>query len=81
VLNLVSESRDKTWIMSLIRQADKQEAFKEIRQRFIDSEAFIKTKEDVKHYIQRARRSINPLSESCFKESLFALADYIVEKL
>lgn len=81
VLNLVCESRDKTWIMSLIRQADKQEAFKEIRQRFIDSEAFIKTKEDVKYYIQRARRSINTLSESCYKESLFVLADYIAEKL
>jgi geranylgeranyl pyrophosphate synthase len=57
------------------------EEFKEIRQRFIDSEAFIKTKEDVKYYIQRARRSINTLSDSCFKESLFVLADYIVVRL
>ena len=81
VLNLLSKNKDKNLIISLIRQPDKQDVFKEIRQRFINSEAFIKTKEDACHYIRRAKRSIDKLNESCFKKSLFALADYAVERL
>lgn len=78
VLNLLCESRDKKQTISLISNQDKQEVFKEIRQRFINSEAFIKTKMKTQYYIQKAKRSINRLRESPFKESLFVLADHIM---
>lgn len=80
VLNLISENREKNRIISLIGQSDKRKAFKEIRQRFINSEAFTKTKEDVYYYIRRAKKSIDKLDETCFKKSLFALVDYVGSK-
>ena len=81
VLNLLSQSKDKDGIISLIRQKNKQETFSEIKRRFINSSAFLKTKDDVSYYIQKAKRSLDKLSESPFKKSLFTLADYIVERV
>lgn len=81
VLNLLTKSKDKDRLISLIRQKNKQEAFVEIKQRFINSPAFLKTKEDALYYIQKAKRSLGKLSESCFKESLFTLTDYIGQRL
>ena len=82
VLNLLSQKKDKNRIIYLLKHPDRQEAFRELRQRFINSSALLKTKEDIYTYIQKAKKSImNRIDNSCFKESLFHLADYIATRL
>jgi len=81
VLNLLTQAKDKNRIMSLVRQQDNPEAFKELRQRFINSEARIKTKGDVSYYIRKAKKSLNNLEDSCFKQGLSALTDYIADRI
>lgn len=80
-LNLLSESKDKKRMISWIKQPEKNEAFKNLRERFIHSEALLKTKEDACSYIQQAKRNLSKLNNSCFKESFFALADYVVNRI
>lgn len=77
LLNLISESKDRDKIISLIKKPDSQEAFKELKERFINSEALLKTKKELYFYIQKAKHNLNRLNNSCFKRSLFALADYV----
>jgi octaprenyl-diphosphate synthase len=81
VLNLLSQSKDKNGIISLMKRKNKPEAFDKIKQRFINSPAFLRTKDDASFYIHKAKRSLNSLGNSCFKQSLFALADYISEAI
>lgn len=78
VLNLILKSKDKKEITSLLKQTDRQDAFKDLRQMFINSEALLKTKEDIFTYVRKAKVSLNKLGESCFKQSLYFLADYII---
>ena len=79
-LNLLSCSRDKKKVMSLLGQQNKY-AFQEIRKRFIDSQAFLKTKEDASSYLQRSKKCLAGLEESCFKQSLFFLTDYMASQI
>lgn len=81
VLNLLAQTKDKNRILSLIREQDSPGAFKELRQRFINSEAHIKTKDDVSYYIRKAKKSLNNLENSCFKQSLFVLTDYVADRI
>lgn len=81
LLNLLTQPKDKNRILSLIRQRGSQEAFKELRQKFIDSQSHLKTKGDVSFYIQKAKKSVNSLPGSCFRQNLFVLADYISEAI
>ncbi|MBI5145124.1 MAG: polyprenyl synthetase family protein [Candidatus Omnitrophica bacterium] len=81
VLNLLTQAKDRNRLLSLIRQQDNPEAFKELRQRFINSEADLRTKGNISCYIQKAKKSLNNLENSYFKESLFALADFVVERI
>jgi octaprenyl-diphosphate synthase len=75
LFNLLSEDRHRDEVVELLNQADKEEAFTELRQRFVRSEAFSKTKDEVNGYVLRAKKSIDRLKPSSFKDSLFALAD------
>ncbi|MDP2938916.1 MAG: polyprenyl synthetase family protein [Candidatus Omnitrophota bacterium] len=81
LLNLISQEKDKESILSLVKKQDSYDAFKKVRQRFINSEAFLKTKSDVNHYIKKARNSLERLNNSCFKQSLFALVDFMGERV
>lgn len=81
VLNLLTQTKDRNRVISLIKQQDSPEAFKELKQRFINSHAVLKTKEDVCSYVQEAKKGLSRLKDSCFKESLFNLADYLVNKI
>lgn len=81
VLNLLTQTKDRNRVISLIKQQDSPEAFRELRQRFINSRALLKTKEDACFYVQEAKKGLSRLKDSCFKESLFNLADYLVNKI
>jgi geranylgeranyl pyrophosphate synthase len=80
VLNLLSESKDKNRLLSLIRQRDTK-AFRELRQRFIDSKAALRTKRYILSYVWKAKKGLEPVAESSFKKGLFELADFIMERL
>jgi len=81
VLNLLTQVKDRDKMMSLIKQHDNPGAFKELKQRFINSRALLKTKEDVYFYIREAKKGLSRLKDSSFKQSLFNLADYLAERL
>jgi octaprenyl-diphosphate synthase len=77
VLNLLSYSKERDRLLYLIEQQDNFEAFKELRQRFFNSRARLQTKNDILFYIQSAKKNLDLLGGSSFKNSLFSLADYI----
>lgn len=83
ILNLIKlgQVKDKKKILALIRQKDKQQAFKEIKQRFLHSSAREKTRQDAAEYVFKAKHSLRDLPDSCFRQSLFSLADYITERI
>jgi octaprenyl-diphosphate synthase len=82
VLDLLSEAKDRKRLVSLFSQQGNPEAFKELRQDFLNSPTSLKkAREDISFYIQKAKKSLDNLENSCFKESLFNLTDYIVERL
>jgi geranylgeranyl pyrophosphate synthase len=81
ILNLLSLTKDKDGLMHLLKQRDKQNAFQEIKQRFVSSQAFIKTKDDINTYIQKAKMSLGKLEESVFKQNLFSLVDIVGERM
>jgi len=78
VLNLLSYSRDKGRVLEMLKNQDEKEAFLDLRERFINSFANTKTKNDALYYVRRARNALAELSESAYKKSLFGLLDYIV---
>ena len=80
VLNLLACSRDKEKVMGLLRQQDRY-AFQEIRKRFIDSRAFLKTRQDAGSYLSKSKKCLAGLEESCFKQSLSFLADYMANQI
>jgi len=77
VLKLLSQEKNKTHIVSLLKRSGDAKAFKEIRQKFITSGAFVKAEEEIFSYVNKAKNSLNRLAGSCFKDNLFALADYV----
>ena len=81
VLNLLSQSKDKNRILSLMKEKDNADAFKELRERFVNSKAALKTQKDILFYIGTAKKSLSRLEDSPFKKSLFTLADFMVERL
>lgn len=81
LLNLVAQSKDKKRLISLLTRQNSFEAFKDLRLRFIHSQAFTKTKEDISYYLKKARARLNTLSDSPFKQSLFSLADFIIRRI
>ncbi len=81
VLNLLAQGKDRNRILSLIKEQNNPESFKELRQRFINSEADLRTKDNISYYIQKAKKSLNNLKNSCFKQSLFALTDYVAGRI
>ncbi len=80
-LNLISVHKDKNKIYKLIAQKDSKIAFEEVRRIFISSGAMAKTKSDVAFYAGKAKKSLRDLEDSAFKDSLFALADYMVDRI
>lgn len=78
ILNLLSQTKDKEKVISLLREGS-QKSFKELRKRFINSESFAKTKEEAYFYIQQAKNNLSALKASCYKQSLFSLADFIIK--
>jgi len=81
ILNLLSLGPDKGKIRKLIAQKSSEKAFKGIRKMFLKSGALTKTIDDVRSYAEKAKKSLRGLSDSSFKESLCALADYIVDRI
>jgi len=81
LLNLLSQSKDRKRILSLIRDKNTQEAFNELKQRFINSKALLKTEEDIRFYVNKAKKSLAVLEESVFKRGLFSLADHIADRV
>jgi len=81
VLHLLSQTKDKNAVLSLLKQPDRQSAFLTLKKRFINSEALLKTKEDIRHYIQKAKESLDAISDSSFKRSLIALVDFLMERV
>jgi octaprenyl-diphosphate synthase len=81
VLNLLSQTRDKNRLISLFKARDQQRAYMEIKQRFSDSQARHTTKEEIYSYIRKAKRALHGLEDSCFKQSLSDLAEYIVHRI
>ncbi len=79
-LNLLSCSRDKKKVMSLLGQQNKY-AFQEIRKRFVDSSAFLKTRKDASSYLSKSKKCLVGLEESCFKQSLSFLTDYMANQI
>jgi octaprenyl-diphosphate synthase len=81
VLNLLAEDKNRNRILSLIQEQGNPASFKELRQRFVNSHALLKTKKDACFYVQEAKKELNRLQDSCFKQSLSNLADYLVNKM
>lgn len=81
VLNLLSQSKDKDRIISLIRQQANPEAFEDLRERFIDSEAAVKTKMDILFYIRKAKAELGRLDSSSFKQGLLDLTDFMAKRI
>lgn len=81
VLNLLLQSKDKDKIISLVRSKNKPKAFKDLRQRFIHSRAFMKTKAETHNYVERAKTSLKRIPEHSFKQSLFGLAQHLEKRL
>lgn len=77
ILNLLSQAKDKKRVMALLRKGG-QKSFSELRKRFIHSESFARTKEEAYSYVQKAKNNISVLKDSCYKQSLFSLADFII---
>lgn len=82
VLNLLSESRDdKNRIMELLKNQEREGALQDLRQRFINSGAFQKTRKDAFLYIRKAKHCLHNLKNSSYKESLSSLVDYVSGKM
>lgn len=81
VLNLLSQAKDRNKIISLIKEQHDPGAFKDLKEKFIDSPALIKTKIDTLFYIHKAKAGLNNLEGSEFKESLLNLADFAAERI
>jgi len=81
LLNLVAESKDKKRIISLLTRQNNFAAFKDLRLRFIHSQALAKTKADISHYLKKAKSRLGALSDSPFKQSLSSLADFISRRI
>ena len=64
-----------------MKEKDNADAFKELRERFVNSKAALKTQKDILFYIGTAKKSLSRLEDSPFKKSLFTLADFMVERL
>lgn len=82
-LNLISAHKDdnKGKICGLIAQKASKRAFEDIRRIFISSGAMAKTRNDAAFYALKAKKSLRALEDSAFKESLFALADHMVDRI
>ena len=81
ILNLLSHAKDKGVIRKLIARKNSEDAFRSVRKMFIDSGALTKTKMDARSYAEKAKKSLHELSDSPFKQSLCALADYVVDRI
>lgn len=80
VLNLLSLSADKNEILQLLKESDKREAFLNLRQKFVNSPALAKTREDAFCYINRAKSSLKGLESTSYKASLLGLLNYVASK-
>ncbi|MDP3731666.1 MAG: polyprenyl synthetase family protein, partial [Candidatus Omnitrophota bacterium] len=81
LLNLVSQSKDKKKIIAQLTRQNNSKAFKDLKLRFIHSQAFTKTKEDISYYLKKAKSRLATLSDSPFKQSLSSLADFIARRI
>lgn len=80
LLNLISQDRHKEKIIALIRRQGNGDALEELKRRFADSPAALKTRDDILLYINKAKQKLNILGDSAFKESLLGLADFVMER-
>lgn len=75
----VSED-EKEELKRLINARSGKQSLKKIKDKIIDSCATQKTKETALYYINIAKEKIRTLADSPFKESLFNLADFVMER-
>lgn len=71
--------KERKEIEALLTSEKANEALPRIRERLFDSGAAAKTKETASSFINSAKKKINILSYSPYKESLLNLADFIIE--
>ncbi|OIO35179.1 MAG: hypothetical protein AUJ74_06970 [Candidatus Omnitrophica bacterium CG1_02_44_16] len=81
VLNLISELKNCDKRRELISQKNNVKAFREVRKIFINSHALRKTKEEAGFYVRKAKDALGAVKDSLFKQSLFELADYVVDRM
>jgi geranylgeranyl pyrophosphate synthase len=82
LVNLFSdESTDREELADLLKKRNNKDAFFRLRERFIHSEAFRQTQDDVIFYINKARQNLSRLESSSFKESLLGLTDFVGDEL
>ncbi len=81
MLNLLSVgSMEKEELLSLLKRRNDKNAFCEIKERFLNSEAFNKTKEDTRFYIRKAQAELEKLEDSEFKKSLIGLGSFLEKR-
>lgn len=82
MLNLLSVgSIDREGLVALLKRRDDKNAFCEIKERFLNSEALDKTKEDARAYIRKAQTELDGLENSEFKRSLMGLGDFLEKRI
>jgi octaprenyl-diphosphate synthase len=82
VLNLIlQEPKEKKNIIELLRNQGDERAFRNLGQKFLNSSAFGKTKQEAFLYIRKAKDSLGSLEDSAYRRSLSALADYVAVKI
>lgn len=80
MLNLLSVgSIEKEELLDLLKSRD-EAAFSKIKERFMNSRAVHKTKEDTRFYIRKAQAELDGLENSEFKRSLIGLGDFLEKR-
>ncbi|MBF0544501.1 MAG: polyprenyl synthetase family protein [Candidatus Riflebacteria bacterium] len=76
---LLNDQRFGAEIKQLLALEDKVSAFEKIRQIALESSALKKAKGKAQSFLAKARKSINPLDSSVYKNQLLALVDWLTE--
>ncbi|MDP1852609.1 MAG: polyprenyl synthetase family protein [Candidatus Omnitrophota bacterium] len=56
------------------------DVLKKIKNKIIGEKIFLKTKEKALSYIRQSQRNLNVLKDSCYRNGLIRLADYVLER-
>lgn len=64
----------------ILKRNINSELIKKIRDKINRNQIFLKTKEKALSYIHRSKHNLAPLKDSCYKDRLIDLADYVIER-